>query len=554
MKRIAFLLSLIFPCIAVYAQQAKQQVLQQILEDANLPGIQLVHTANGKTTIYNAGVGKEGLTKKINSNAIFRAGSLGKCVFAYAVLRLYDQGLLSLDTPLLHYIGEYKRFDPKDPRYSMITARMVLSHTSGLAEFQEFDTGDPVRLLFAPGSSFSYSGEGYWLLQKAVEKLSNKPLEQIMQQEVFKPLQMQSSTYVQNADIDISVIGPENKDLAGMMPNAAFTLLTNAYDYNLFLQALLAGKGLKPATQQLMFSKQSNAQWFGHAAGKADDYINWGLGVGLQQNEKGTMIWHWGSTGNFYSFFMANPVTKQSMVFFTRGTSALKITDQLADLFMGKQTTWAMRWLGLGYDHPETMPRLYNALRKQGFGNVPQAFNNLKSKGYQFSEKDINAYGYVLMKQMRYKQASAIFKQEVVMYPQSANAYDSFAEASENMGDKQRAINNYKRSLELDTANVAAGYHIKALENSGFTAGKLNVFAGKFSRNDNATLFLQLETKGNRIILTQSWDGNKLEFFRIGDLEFYNADTRFKLRFEKDKTGNISRAFVATNIAWIKEK
>lgn len=528
--------------------------MQQVLEDANLPGIQLVHTANGKTTIYNAGVGKEGLTKKINSNTIFRAGSLGKCVFAYAVLRLYDRGVLSLDTPLLRYIGEYKRFDPKDPRYKMITARMVLSHTSGLAEFQEFDTGEPVRLLFAPGSSFSYSGEGYWFLQKVVEKLSNKPLEQVMQQEVFKPLQMESSTYVQRGDIDISVIGPENKDLAGMMPNAAFTLLTNAHDYNIFLQALLAGKGLNPATQKLMLSKQSNAQWFGHASGKADDYINWGLGVGLQRNQKGNMIWHWGSTGDFYSFFIANPVTKQSMVFFTRGSSALKITDQLADLFMGKQTTWAMRWLGLGYDHPETMPRLYNALRKQGFDKVPLVFNNLKNKGYQFSERDINAYGYVLMKQMLYKQALAIFKQQVSLYPKSANAYDSFAEASENAGDKQSAIDNYKRSLQLDTANVAAGYHIKALENPGFTTDKLKTFAGKFSRIDNATLFLQLETKGNRIILTQSWDGNKLEFFRIGDLEFYNADTRFKLRFEKDETGNISKAFVATKIAWIKEK
>lgn len=554
MKRITFLLSLLFPCVGLYAQQSRQQILQQVLEDANLPGIQVVYTTNSKTMAYNAGVGKEGLTKRINSNTIFRAGSLGKCVFAYAVLRLYDKGVLSLDTPLLRYIGAYKRFNAKDPRYSMITARMVLSHTSGLAEFKEFDTGEPVRLLFAPGSSFSYSGEGYWFLQKVIEKLTNKPFEQVMQEEVFKPLHMQSSTYVQNENVDISVVGPENKDLATMMPNAAFTLLTNAHDYNLFLQALLAGRGLKPATQKLMFSKQSDAQWFGHPASKANGYINWGLGLGLQKNEKGNWLWHWGSTGDFYSFFIANTVTKQSMVFFTRGISALKITDQLADIFMGKQTTWAMRWLGLGYNHPETMPQLYGILRKHGFNNVPLIFNNLKRKGYQFSERDINAYGYVLMKQMRYKQAFAIFKQQVAMYPQSANAYDSFAEASETLGDKQLAINSYKHSLELDTANVATSYHIKALENPGFTADKLEFFTGKFINVGKADVFLKLETKGNRIILTQSWDGNKLEFFRIGDLEFYNTDTQFKLIFEKDGAGNINKAFVATNVAWIKEK
>jgi CubicO group peptidase (beta-lactamase class C family) len=554
MKRIAFLLSLLFPCITLYAQQTKQQILQQLLEDTNLPGIQLVYTANGKTSAYNAGVGKDGLTQNINSSTIFRAGSLGKCVFAYAVLRLYDRGIISLDTPLMRYMGTYKRFDAKDPRYNMITARMVLSHTSGLAEFQEFDTGEPIRLLFAPGSSFSYSGEGYWFLQKVVEKLTNKPLEQLMQEEVFKPLHMESSTYVQNSNMDISIIGPENKDLAAMMPNAAFTLLTNAHDYNLFLQGLLASKGLKPATQKLMFSKQSTAQWLGHATGKADSYINWGLGLGLQQNEKGNMLWHWGSTSEFYSFFIANPATKQSMIFFTRGTSALKITDQLADTFMGKQTTWAMRWLGLGYDHPETMPKLYNALRKQGFNNVPNIFNNLKSKGYQFSERDINAYGYVLMEQMRYKQALGIFRQQVAMYPQSANAYDSFAEASESVGDTQLAIKNYKKAQELDTANIATGYHIKALQNADFTADKLKIFTGKFNREDNADIYLQLVARRNRIILTQSWDGNQLEFFRIGDMEFYNADTQFKLRFEKDEAGNISKAFVASHVAWIKEK
>ncbi len=314
MKRIAFLLSLLFP-YADIAQQTKLQLLQQIIQDANLPGIELATTINGETTAYNAGVGADGLTRKITFQTIFRAGSLGKCVFAYAVMRLYDRGVLSLDTPLMSYIGSYKRFDPTDPRYSMITARMILSHSSGLAEFQEYDTGEPVKLLFAPGSSFAYSGEGYWFLQKVIEKLTGKPLETLMQDEVFKPLHMLHSTYVQSAGIDASVIGPENKDLAWMIPNAAFTLLTNAHDYNTFLQALIRGKGLKPATQKLMFSKQSNAQWYGRDTTEADARINWGLGFGLQQNEMGKMIWHWGSTGDFYSFFMANQIPNKAWCF-----------------------------------------------------------------------------------------------------------------------------------------------------------------------------------------------------------------------------------------------
>jgi CubicO group peptidase (beta-lactamase class C family) len=463
---------LLFPCLS-FAQQYNQQLLGRLIDEVNLPGIQLAYTANNKTFLFNAGVGKHGLPQTISSKTIFRAGSLGKCVFAYAILRLCDRGVLSLDTPLMRYMGTYNRFDAADPRYSMITARMVLSHTSGLAEFQEFNTGEPVRLLFTPGSSFAYSGEGYWFLQKVIELLTGKPLEIIMQDEVFKPLHMVNSTYIQSAGMDSSIIGPENKDLAWMMPNAAFTLLTNAHDYNVFLQALLTGKGLQPVTQKVMFSKQSNAQWFRHDTTEADGYINWGLGIGLQQNQEGTQIWHWGNTGDFYSFFVANPVTKQSLVYFTQGTSALKITDEIINAFLGKQTTWAMRWLRLGYDHPETMTQLYVALRKHGYANVPALFRKLSSKGYKFSERDINGYGYVLLKQMRYDKALTIFGRQVALYPKSGDAYYSLAQTYESMGSKLQAIDNYKYTLKLDTANTAAGYHIKALQNPLFTAENL---------------------------------------------------------------------------------
>lgn len=540
--------------LSIATLKAQQLQLQNIAEDNGLPGIQLAYTVNGKITEYKVGTGKEGLTKQITINTLFRAGSLGKSVFAYAVLRLCDRGMLSLDTPLTHYIGTYPRFDMKDPSYSMITARMVLSHTSGLAEFPQFETGEPVKLLFAPGSSYAYSGEGYWFLQKVIEKLTGMHFEQVMQEEVFKPLGMHNSTYVQTKEMDISVIGPESRDLAPMLPNAAFSLLSNAHDYTLFLQALLAGKGLKPATQQQMFSKQSNAQWFQRDTTEADSYIDWGLGLGLQQNEKGKAIWHWGSTDDFYSFYVAFPAAKESMVFFTRGDRGLKITDQLVNLLMGKQTNRAMQWLRLGYDHPETMARLYDNLRKQGFVNAAAVFKKLKASGVQFSERDMNSYGQTLLKQKRYKQAMNVFKQQVEWYPQSPVAYGGFAAAAEGLGDKQLAIANYKRSLALDGGNPAAGFHIKALQNAKqFTAAGLRAFEGKYKREDNE-MFLQVSTVGNKVVITQSWDGGKLEFFRVEDLMFYNNEPGFTLRFTKDAAGKVEKAFVNdTPLEWLRE-
>jgi len=461
--KITFALFLfIAACGSAHAQPLR--ALKNMLSDNGLPGLQLAYTVNGKTAALNAGVGLKGSQAPIGAGTIFRAGSLGKSVFAYAVMRLYDRGLISLDTPLMAYIVKYDRFDATDPRFAKITARMVLSHSSGLAEFSQFDTHAPVKLLFEPGSSFSYSGEGIWFLQKAVEKITDKPFEQLMQEEVFIPLKMSNSTYTETDKLDSTMLGHEDKELKWMTPNAAFTLLTTAHDYNLFIQALINGKGLKLATKQLIFAWQSNARWYQRDMVKADAYIDWGLGVGLQQNERGKAIWHWGSTGDFYSFYIAYPATKESLVFFTRGDRALKITDAIIDRFLGRQTTWAMRWLQLGYDNPETMDRLFNSLRQQGIAAAPAIFNKLESTGNQFSERDINNYGKTLLKQGCYKQALTIFKQQAAWYPQSPVAYEGMAAAAEADGDKVSAIASYRRSLELDPGNAGAGYHIKALE------------------------------------------------------------------------------------------
>jgi CubicO group peptidase (beta-lactamase class C family) len=536
--------------LSIASVKAQQRQLQNIADDNGLPGIQLTCISGGKTTAYNIGAGKEGLKKPINSSTLFRAGSLGKSVFAYAVLRLYDREVLSLDTPLMRYIGTYNRFDMKDPRYSMITARMVLSHTSGLAEFPQFETGEPVKLLFAPGSAYSYSGEGYWFLQKVVEKLTAKPFEQLMQEEVFKPLGMQSSTYVQSKGMNTAVIGPESADLAPMLPNAAFSLLSNAHDYNLFLQALLAGKGLKPATQKLMFSRQSKTN---RAVGDTAAYINWGLGVGLTNGKNQNLIWHWGKTDDFISLFVANPAIGQSLVFFTRGP-ALKAADQIINLFLGRQTALTMRLLHFRYDEPDAMPRLFAALRKLGFGDVQAVFDNLVKKGNAFSEADINYYGRTLLRQGRNQYAFNIFHQQMVRYPASANAHADFAAAAEALGDNKLAATYYKKALTLDPESPGINNHIRALENDAlFSTAQLKEFEGKYKRADNG-MFLQIAAIGNKLIITQSWDGGKLEFFRVADLSFYNDEPGFTLKFAKNANGRIEKAFVNDRpLEWVRE-
>src|SRR5882724_169192 len=187
-KYCSFFLSL---AISIAACPQSNQV-KQIIQEANVSGLQLIYTRDNKTHVINEGVTTNDSPKKITTNTIFEAASLSKTVFAYIFFRLYDRNIISLDTPLLNYIGSYERFKSADPRYNKITARMVLRHTTGLPNWGN-DSG--VSLIFQPDSCFSYSGEGYLFLQKVIEKKLNKSLNEIAQEEVFVPLKMESSSY-----------------------------------------------------------------------------------------------------------------------------------------------------------------------------------------------------------------------------------------------------------------------------------------------------------------------------------------------------------------------
>jgi len=456
-------LILLSPVLAQDKNKAAR--LMEISRAVNLPGAQLVYTKNNKSEVYNLGTIENGNSQKVTSNTIFEAASLSKCVFAYAVLRLYDRRLIDLDKPLLSYIGKYDHFDQTDPRFEKITARMVLSHKTGLPNWSR---PGPARLMFPPDSCFSYSGEGFVFLQRTVEKITGKTLNELATEEVFVPLKMTSSSYDWVDKFDtVSAFGSS----AGQVKrhsdqNAAYSLLTNAHDYSLFLQAVASGEGLKPATHKLMLAKATPGNWFRHKPIEAVNHIWWGLGVGLQENEKGKAFWHWGDNGAFKAFYIDFPERHESVVYFTHEYRGLFIAPEVIDLFMDKQTTWAIKWIEEGYTSPYSVKAYSAELAKKGFDNAAGILTELKQKdaGFELTEGDMNEFGFILMAKQKYNDAVAIFKLNISRYPNSGNLYDSLAEAYVKTGDKKLAIENFKKCVELNPKNEYAAEQLKKLE------------------------------------------------------------------------------------------
>lgn len=121
----------------------------------------------------------------LTTDTVMYGASLTKTVFAYTVMQLVDQGKISLDTPIADDLdnplpsygpdpvfpdkyGPYKDL-ADDPRWKRITPRMCLDHSTGFSNFWFIEPDQKLHIHFDPGKHFSYSGEGFSLLQFVIE-------------------------------------------------------------------------------------------------------------------------------------------------------------------------------------------------------------------------------------------------------------------------------------------------------------------------------------------------------------------------------------------------
>ena len=113
---------------------------------AQCPGAAIALIKDGEISVLNLGVRDIDSGNPVTDQTVFDVASLTKPMVAYAVLQLVDQGSLDLDVPLTQYTTPVVLDDPASIR---ITARHILTHTSGL---QNLRGKEPLRIYFEPGS------------------------------------------------------------------------------------------------------------------------------------------------------------------------------------------------------------------------------------------------------------------------------------------------------------------------------------------------------------------------------------------------------------------
>lgn len=456
------------------AKAGKEQIIArlehripQLLKAADVPGSSLALLWDGEVVWRHAFGVKNAQTKEtVTDNTIFEAASLSKPVFAYGVLKLVDSGKFDLDTPLTKYMpGRYDVGD--DPRLDQITARHVLTHTPGFPNWRP--RGGALRIHFAPGERFSYSGEGFVYLAKVIEHVTGEKLDDFMKKTVFEPLRMTSSSYVWQDRYDtlktfLHNSRAEPTDQNRMKPgvaNAAASLHTTAEDYGRFVSAILKGEGLRKSTLKSMLTPQVHVREGGAGSINRPDAkevsdVAWGLGWGLQTTAEGLSFWHWGDNGNGKAFVIAFAKKGTGIVFFANGANGLSIAREIVEEALGEPQP-ALAWLNYEPYNSPGRKLLKEILTKGAEIALRDYVERRKGRvaGEAITERQMNSLGYELLNGFkRVKDAIDVFKLNVQDYPESFNVYDSLGEAYAVDGDKELAIKNYERSIELNPMNT----------------------------------------------------------------------------------------------------
>jgi CubicO group peptidase (beta-lactamase class C family) len=516
-------------------------------------------TENGKV-IYKKGFGLANMEWNIPNepDTKFRLGSITKQFTATLILQLVEQGKIKLDGRVSNYLPDYR----KDTGAKM-TIHHLLSHTSGVPNYtaapgffenvsrNPFKVDDFVKqyasgdLEFEPGAKFNYSNSGYFLLGAIIEKVTGKPYEQVLKEKILDPLGMKNTGYDHYGTILSKratgyVKTPEGYQNAPYLdmtiPYAAGSLYSTVEDLFLWDQALYGERVLSAASKELMFKPNLE---------------NYGYGFGIRKATLGAnkivvpVIEHNGGINGF-STTIVRLVGDKRLVVLLDNTSQGRYLDGIA-----------LAITNILYDQPYASPKrsfkeaLLKLAVENGVSTAISFYHTLKEQfanEYDFSEMELNTLGYQLLQMKKVAEAIEIFKLNVQVYPQGANTYDSLGEAYMTHGDKDLAITNYKKSLELDPKNTGAVRMLALLTSPRIEVrGDPKIYDSYAGDYELAPFFILKITSEDGRLMGQATGQSKAELFPTSETEFFLKTVDAQITFVKNDQGQVTQLILHQN-------
>lgn len=433
-----------------------------------------------------------------NDSTRFSIGSVAKIFTATAILQLREKGKLKLDDKVSKFLPDFP--------YANITIRHLLSHTSGLPDYELFEPQvdqHPEKIVtnadfmpalkawkkplyFTPGDKWQYANTNFILLAILVERIGRQPFKAYIRQHIFLPSGMfdtdlrpgtnankdfhkavnyQYATLFAETPIPADSIAKlqwRTHSLSGFEGQG--NIQTTTTDLLKFDEALESGRLLHAISLQEAYtpSKLNNGQLAesGMSLGKAYYGLGWFI---LADSSHGKIAWHGGGQPGAVAIFLRNLSKKQVVVlldnYFSEGI--YRNGWNAMQLMNGQVVNTTRQSLSGEYGH---------TLVKDGpdiaFCRLLQM--RADSIHYYLDEDQQNKLGYQLMYEAGFgnhlKLALEVFRTNILCFPGSFNAYDSYAEALLNSGFKAEAIQLYHKALEINPGNPESINALKKIE------------------------------------------------------------------------------------------
>ena len=513
---------------------------------------------NGKV-IYKQGLGLANMEWKIPNtpDTKFRLGSITKQFTATLIMQLVEEGKVKLDGKLSDYLPDYRK-DIGD----RVTVHQLLNHTSGIPSYtalpgffndvsrNPYSVADFVKkyasnnLEFEPGSKFSYNNSGYFLLGAIVEKMTGKPYEQVLKEKILNPLGMKNTGYdhydklleKRASGYQKTPDGYINAPYLDMsIPYAAGSLYSTVEDLYLWDQALYTNRVLSAQSKDLMFKPYLSDYAYGWVITKAK------LGTGPDTVPK---IAHGGGINGFSTVIVRFPAERHLIILLdntSQGANLAGLEQELTNIL---------------YNQPFNLPRmpvaevLNKTITSKGIEAAIAQYRELKAQqgggGYDISEDELNTLGYQLLRASKVNEAIEIFKLNVAEHPKGFNTYDSLGEAYMVSGNKELAVQNYKKSLELNPQNANATETLKRLEkkSASLDSKDYDVYAGEYEVTP--TFIVKVFKEGDKL-MTQATGQPAIEIFPEAQNKFYARVVNAQVTFNRDDKGTVTGLVIHQN-------
>lgn len=442
---------------------------------------------NSEKTLFSNSYGFSNIEKqeKFNDKSQFPIASVTKTFTSTAILQLKEKGKLKIEDPVQKYLPDFP--------YPNISIKHLINNTSGLAQYynlfdslmkeqpdKTFSNQDLIPtfirfktpLSFLPGSRWEYNNVNFCLAALIIEKISGITYAEYLQKNIFGPAKMEntvvpherriketnqvelysypnfySTNLVDVTKLEDPFLINERSNFYGNGGIVSTAVDLQKYQIALFTNKIIGKKELEEALTATILNDGKKVTYI-----LEGQEMSYGLGWAMFTDESnGKIVFHDGSLSGLSSILIYNLLKKQTVILIsnTGNSPVINISNACFQILDNKP-----------YTVPEhALSRIYGGLLESG--NKEKANQLIEEylknpSSYEVTERDFNRLGYQFLRSQKSANSLETFHTASLLFPKSANIYDSYGEALLQCGQKDDAIKMYKKSFELDPDNANA--------------------------------------------------------------------------------------------------